>query len=199
MKPDFIHIIDDDEQVRTSLGVLLQTSGFEVQTYSSGDAYIAARPDLSGAVIILDIRMPGRDGLETLAEIRDRSSSVPVIMISGHGDIPLAVKAMQVGASDFVEKPFVARRILSAIEKLDTGKEADINEDAGPQRDPLEALTPRETEVARLLSEGHPNKIIAHQLGVSVRTVETHRARLMSKLGIKSVADLVRLLLDASA
>lgn len=183
-----IHIIDDDLQVRESLGLLLETSGFEVLTFASGDAYIASSPHLYQAVLILDIRMPGRDGIETLHHVRQRSKSVPIIMISGHGDIPLAVKAMQAGANDFVEKPFVASRILAALDKLGTPVEAIPNA--------LSVLTPRELQVARALADGKANKIVAHELGVSVRTVETHRARLQSKLGIKSLAELVRLMLD---
>ncbi|GLQ22370.1 DNA-binding response regulator [Algimonas ampicilliniresistens] len=186
MKPT-IHIIDDDEQVRESLGLLLETVGHDVLTYVSGDAHVDAAPDLTHAVLILDVRMPGRDGLETLLHVRTRSKNVPVIMISGHGDVPLAVKAMQAGANDFVEKPFVANRILSAIDRL--GEPVDMAPDA------LAALTPRELEVAKALADGKPNKVVAHELGVSVRTVETHRARVMSKLGIRSLAELVRLIL----
>lgn len=189
-----IHIIDDDEQVRESLGLLLETSGYAVLTFASGDIHIAENPALEEALLILDVRMPGRDGLETLIHVRGRSPSVPVIMISGHGDIPLAVKAMQIGASDFVEKPFVARRIIDAIDRL--GRPEDPLTDVTEQVDLLAVLTPRECEVARLLSDGKPNKIVAHELGVSVRTVETHRARLMSKLGIKSLADLVKLIIQ---
>lgn len=188
-----VHIVDDDEQVRESLGLLLETSGYAVLTFVSGDAHIAQSPDLDDAVIILDIRMPGRDGLETLEYLRKRCRSVPVIMISGHGDIPLAVKAMQIGANDFVEKPFVASRILTALEKLGDDYDQPVTSD-GP--DPLSDLTPREREVALLLSDGKPNKIIAHELGCSIRTVETHRARLMSKLGIRSLADLVKLVIS---
>ncbi|GHA86114.1 DNA-binding response regulator [Algimonas arctica] len=189
-----IHIIDDDDQVRESLELLLETSGYSVQTFASGDIHIAENPSLDEAILILDVRMPGRDGLETLAYVRARAPSVPVIMISGHGDIPLAVKAMQIGANDFVEKPFVASRIIDAINHL--GQSGDLTPSPHDARDALAALTPRESEVAQLLSDGKPNKIIAHELGVSVRTVETHRARLMSKLGIRSLADLVKLVMQ---
>ena len=191
MKPT-IHIIDDDAQVRESLGLLLETSGHSVLTFASGDAHVDVGPKLSNAVLILDVRMPGRDGLETLLHIRSRSESVPVIMISGHGDIPLAVKAMQAGANDFVEKPFVANRILSAIDRL--GAQPGTETKAEP--DALACLTPRELEVAKALADGKPNKVVAHELGVSIRTIETHRARLKSKLGIRSLAELVRLMLQ---
>jgi len=192
-----IHIIDDDDQVRNSLGLLLETSGHKVRTFHSGDSYIAEEPDLDNAVIILDVRMPGRDGVETLGYIRKRSTRAPVIMISGHGDIPLAVKAMQAGANDFVEKPFAAGRIISAIDHVDrstaSGQEAGKTQVQTP--DPLSVLTPREREVALAISEGKLNKIVAYDLGISVRTVETHRARLMSKLGIASLPELVRLVI----
>jgi two-component system response regulator FixJ len=190
-----IHIIDDDEQVRESLGLLLETSGYSVLTFASGDIHIAACPALDDAVLILDVRMPGRDGLETLSHVRSRAPSVPVIMISGHGDIPLAVKAMQIGANDFVEKPFVASRIIEAIDRL--GQSGDQSVSSPDATAALKVLTPREREVACLLSDGKPNKVVAHELGVSVRTVETHRARLMSKLGIRSLADLVKLVIQA--
>jgi two-component system response regulator FixJ len=189
-----VHIIDDDDQVRESLGLLLETSGYTVLTFASGDIHITENPSLDEAVLILDVRMPGRDGLETLAHVRARAPSVPVIMISGHGDIPLAVKAMQIGANDFVEKPFIASRIIDAINHL--GSSDDPAPTPRDTRDALAVLTPRECEVAQLLSDGKPNKIIAHELGVSVRTVETHRARLMSKLGIRSLADLVKLVMQ---
>lgn len=189
-----VHIIDDDEEVRESLGLLLETSGYEVLTFVSGDAHVAARPDLDNAVLILDVRMPGRDGLETLTHVRGRSANVPVIMISGHGDIPLAVKAMQIGANDFVEKPFVASRIIEAIDRLSQPDTTRI--EGNDAASALSVLTPRELEVARGLSDGKPNKIVAHDLGISVRTVETHRARLMSKLRIKSLADLVKIVIQ---
>lgn len=196
-----IHIIDDDEEVRVSLGLLLETSGYTVLTFPSGDAHIAANPALDAAILILDVRMPGRDGLETLAHVRTRAPSVPVIMISGHGDVPLAVKAMQIGANDFVEKPFVASRIIDAINRLgqtegQTGGQRG-DKPASEALKALSVLTPREREVARLLADGKPNKIVAHELGVSVRTVETHRARVKSKLGINSLADLVKLVLQS--
>jgi two-component system response regulator FixJ len=194
MRP-VIHIIDDDDHVRASLRLLLETSGFTVLSFASGDLHIADNPPLDDAVLILDVRMPGRDGLETLAHVRMRAPSVPVIMISGHGDVPLAVKAMQIGANDFVEKPFVASRILDAIERLGRSGASAPGENASS--DGLTCLTPREAEVARLLADGKPNKIVAHDLGVSVRTVETHRARLMSKLGIRSLAELVRLVIQS--
>ncbi|MGB3455263.1 MAG: response regulator [Litorimonas sp.] len=199
MSPQIVHIVDDDDQVRTSLGLMLEASGYDVRTFASGDAYLAAATPLEDAVLILDIRMPGRDGIETLEAVREISATVPILMISGHGDIPLAVKAMQLGATDFVEKPFVARRILSALEAVADGQAeaAEPLDDLRdhPRHDPLQVLTPREREVAEALSHGLANKAVAHELGLSVRTVETHRARLMSKLGIKSVADLVRLML----
>lgn len=190
-----IHIIDDDEQVRESLGLLLETSGYAVLTFASGDIHIAANPELDEAVLILDVRMPGRDGLETLAHVRGRDPAVPVIMISGHGDVPLAVKAMQIGANDFVEKPFVASRIIDAINRLAEPEDQSVN--SSETVNALSVLTPREHEVACLLSDGKPNKVVAHELGVSVRTVETHRARLMSKLGIRSLADLVKLVIQS--
>ncbi|MEM9600923.1 MAG: response regulator [Pseudomonadota bacterium] len=191
-----IHVVDDDEQVRESLGLLLETVGHSVLTFNSGDAYVDMAPDLTDAIIILDVRMPGRDGLAVLAHVRQRSATVPVIMISGHGDIPLAVKAMQAGANDFVEKPFVATRILNALESAGSDATSDSSSDSSSGENRLSVLTPREREVAECLAEGKPNKIVAHELGVSVRTVETHRARVKIKLGITSLAELVRIVLN---
>lgn len=182
-----IHIVDDEAEVRESLGLLLETLDYEVELYPSGEVFLSALPRTKSGIILLDIRMPGRDGIEVLKALRDQSNTMPVIMMSGHGDIPLTVRAMQEGATDFIEKPFEADRILSAIEQAIGQQTPDTN---------LEKLTARERETAQYLSQGLPNKQIAHELGISVRTVEAHRARIMSKLDISSSAELVRLMLS---
>lgn len=182
-----IHIVDDNESVRTSLGALLSAFEFEFQTHISGDAFLEAGCNLDVAIILLDIRMPGRDGMEVLREIRNSSTLAKVIMMTGHGDIPLAVRAIQDGATDFLEKPFEANHIQSLLNEMLS---------ATPKADPLSALTPRERETATLLSQGLANKEIAYQLGISTRTVEAHRARIMSKLNIHSSAELVRLIMS---
>lgn len=182
-----IHIIDDEEDVRDSLGLLLETLDYQVALYPSGDVFLRELPSVQPGLILLDIRMPGRDGIEVLKALREQSNTMPIIMMSGHGDIPLTVRAMQEGATDFIEKPFEADRILTAIKQAIGQQTPNTN---------LEKLTARERETAQYLSQGLPNKQIAHELGISVRTVEAHRARIMSKLDISSSAELVRLMLS---
>lgn len=181
-----IHIVDDNTEVRHSLSVLLGALDYRFETHVSGDAFLVSDCDLDTSIILLDIRMPGRDGMEVLKELRTRSKLAQIIMMTGHGDVPLAVRAIQDGANDFLEKPFEANHIqkvlIQAQEKI-------------VKSDPFEALTPRERQTADLLSKGHANKEIAFQLGISTRTVEAHRARIMSKLNIHSSAELVRLML----
>lgn len=183
----FVHIVDDDRDVRASLCLLVEALGYKVKSYDSGEMFLAATPKLDFSIILLDIKMPGRDGMEILRLIRQQSQSAKIIMMTGHGDIPLAVKAMQAGANDFIEKPFEAQRIKSVLEGCGA------QEGSGHV---LERLTPRERETAMLLSNGLPNKEVAFRLGISPRTVEVHRARIMSKLTISSPAELVRLMLN---
>lgn len=180
-------LVDDDVDVLSSLAGLIDALGFDTITYSSGDALLEQCSDVAGKMIFLDIRMPGRDGMETLRELRAKSKTTHIVMMTGHGDVPLAVQAMKDGANDFLEKPFSVEQIQAVLER------------SAPQEkvvDPLAVLTPRETDVAKHLSDGLANKQVAYQLGISVRTVEVHRARLLSKLGITSIAELVRLQLS---
>ena len=189
MSDPVVHVVDDDPAVRDSLGLMLQTAGFTVETFASGDAYLAASAPTEGTVLLLDIRMPGRDGLQVLEDVMARDPKARVVMVSGHGDIPIAVQAIRKGAREFIEKPFSARQLIALVR----GLHADMER----QSHPLDVLTPREREIALLLADGKPNKIVAHELSISPRTVETHRAHLMSKLGARSVAELVRLVVDA--
>ena len=182
-----IHIVDDNTDVRNSLSALLGALDYEFETHETGDAFLASNCELNTAIILLDIRMPGRDGMEILREIRSQSKSAQVIMMTGHGDIPLAVRAIQDGANDFLEKPFEANHIQKILEDAQSVK---------LETDPFEKLTPRERQTAELLSKGLPNKEVAYRLGISIRTVEAHRARIMAKLDIHSPAELVRLMLS---
>lgn len=181
-----VHIVDDDEDVRVSLELLVQALGYKAVTYETGDSFLQNIAELETACVLLDIRMPGRDGMDVLKAIRDKSKSTHVIMMTGHGDIPLAVRAIQEGADNFIEKPFEASRIKTLLEASQNDEDTS---------DPLVKLTPREREIAALLSQGQSNKEIGFQLGISSRTVEVHRARLMLKLGITSAAELVHLIL----
>ncbi|MEL6687882.1 MAG: response regulator [Pseudomonadota bacterium] len=194
-----IIIIDDDDAVRDSLSILLEAHGFSIQTFVSGDAFLQAGHS-HGDCILMDVRMPGRDGLTTLKEFRASGCNIPVIVMSGHADVAMAVTALKSGAIDFVEKPFDAGELLSAIGRALAERTAYLD----AQNARLEAernfarLTPREKEIASLLVSGEPNKGVARALDISVRTVETHRANILSKLDIRSLSDLVRLMMDVA-
>jgi two-component system response regulator FixJ len=192
---DIITIIDDDEAVRDSLELMLNMHGFECQTFQSGDDFLKTNvKDVSGP-ILLDVKMPGRDGLEILSEVLNIKADLKIVMMSGHADVAMAVLALKKGATDFVEKPFEATDVLKILRRLNQSKiEAQKDsQDKALAQAKLSKLTPREKEVMEQLVQGKPNKIVASDLGLSVRTVETHRARLLSKLNIKSLSDLVRI------
>lgn len=191
-----IAVVDDDEAVRDSLEFLLETHGFIIQSFASGDAFLASQ-ERDFAAVLLDVRMPGRDGLETLQAARANQLRLPIIMMSGHADVGMAVKAMKSGAQDFIEKPFEPNELLSVLGRVLSDQRTYLENQAAQMaaRRALETLTPREMEVAKLLSEGKSNKDVARTLDISVRTVETHRAHVLSKLNIRSTTQLVRLLL----
>jgi two-component system response regulator FixJ len=195
-----VHIVDDDDAVRDSLSVLLESTGFAVATYASAEAFLAA-PAASGGCIVVDVRMPGMGGLELQEEVARRGSRIPVIVMTGHADVPLAVRAMKAGAFDFVEKPFDETALVAAVRRAcDLGREvarAAAAEAALDER--LALLTPREREVLDALVAGKPNKIIAFELSISPRTVEIHRARVMEKMQARTLSDLVRMTLAAQA
>jgi two-component system response regulator FixJ len=190
-----VHLVDDDEAIRRSVGFMLKTSGFHVRTYESGDDLLKSASNLEAGCILLDIRMPGMDGLELQAALRDKGIGLPVIIMTGHGDVTLAVQAMKAGAVDFIEKPFEKAVLLSAIdhglERLKRSAASVDRADEAAVR--LQALTSREREVLDGLAKGLPNKTIAYDLGISPRTVEIHRANLMSKLGVKSLSEALRI------
>jgi two-component system response regulator FixJ len=194
-----VHVVDDDAAVRRSLERLLDAAGFRVVSYDSSLAFLQAARGLSGGCVLLDVRMPGMDGLEVQARLNQLNVSLPVIMMTGHGDVPSAVRAMKAGAVDFLEKPFDDETLLRTIEVglARAGK-------PGRERDALQAaqriatLSPRECEVLNGLLAGRPNKVIAFDLGISVRTVEVHRARMMERLGTRQLAGAIRLAIMAS-
>jgi len=192
-----VHVVDDDEAIRDSLTLLLGAAGFTAASYPSADAFLAAAPQGPGCIVI-DVRMPGMGGLELQEELARRGRRIPVIVMTGHAEVPLAVKAMKAGAVDFVEKPFEEQAMLAAIRRafslgLKTARaEAEGNE-IGSR---LAQLTPREREVLDALVAGKPNKIIAYELSISPRTVEIHRARVMDKMAARTLSDLVRMALS---
>ncbi len=191
MEKKQLYIIDDDTAVRDALSVIFELEDYTVQVFESGDSFLEDLDTRPPAPILLDIRMPGRDGLEILSELHARHYRAPVLMISGHGDIPMAVKAMKLGAADFIEKPFDGSTVVRKV----TAAQQSAAGNTGLARG-CEKLTSRECEIMQLIAAGGSSKEIGRQLGVSPRTVETHRARIMSKLGARNAADLVRIALQ---
>jgi len=193
-----IYVVDDDEGVRNSLRFLLKSVGLTARTLSSAREFLETyRPRQPGCVV-LDVRMPGMSGLELQQQLNLRGAIIPVIFITGHGDIPMAVEAMQHGAFDFLQKPFrdqdLIDRIQRALERDARNRAALAQHDRIRER--FATLTPREREVLALMTRGKPNKVMAAELGVSQRTVEIHRARVMEKTGAASLAQLVRMAMD---
>lgn len=189
-----IYIVDDDEALRDSLVWLLESSGYRVCAYDSSESFLTAyRPEMTGC-LVLDVRMPGMSGLELFEELRLRRCTLPVIFITGHGDVPMAVSAVKRGAVDFIEKPFGDRDMLGLIEES-LARERDSRRQRQVEADILRRLgelTQREREVLDLIIAGKLNKQIADVLGISIKTVEVHRARVMEKMGANSLAELVQ-------
>lgn len=196
-----IHIIEDDEAVRDSLTLILESVGHHVKAYPNGDEFLKAySPNMCGC-IVLDIRMPGIDGMELQNRLIQINSILPIIFVTGHGDVPMAVEAMQRGAMDFVQKPYREQELLgkiSAALKLDEENRQSLQEKQ-TIIERLASLTPREHEVMEGMVAGKANKMIAFDLDISQRTVEIHRARVMEKLHAKSLAHLVRMVMTAGA
>lgn len=190
-----VHVIDDDVAVRQSMAFLLSTAGYAVRVHESAVAFLQALPDSEDGCVITDIRMPGMDGLELQGHLKSMKVGLPVIVITGHGDIALAVQAMKAGAIDFIEKPFDDDILLAAIRSAlarnlhNVEREAQFAE-IGRR---LQSLSDREREVLEGLVAGKPNKIIAHDLGISARTVEVYRANVMTKMRADSLSELVRM------
>ena len=190
-----VHIVDDDPAIRRSVGFMLKTSGHKVEAYESGAELLKKCSELDQGCILLDIRMPGMDGLEVQQALQAKGVSLPVIIMTGHGDVTLAVKAMKAGAVDFIEKPFEKDALLSSLQegfgRLQRREATDDRQRDAEVR--LLALTPRERDVLDGLAQGLPNKTIAYDLGISPRTVEIHRANLMTKLGVRSLSEALRI------
>ena len=190
-----VHLVDDDEAIRRSASFMLRTSGFLVKTYASGVEFLGEAKEAAPGCVLLDVRMPEMDGLEVQAALKERGVLLPVVVMTGHGDVNVAVHAMKAGAVDFIEKPFEKASLLSAIEeglaRLEHAGRGRARADEAKVR--LEALTPRELDVMKGLVRGHPNKTIAYDLGISPRTVEIHRANLMTKLEVASLSEALRI------
>jgi two-component system response regulator FixJ len=196
---DIVHVIDDDEAVRDSLAFLLRSAKVQVRTYESAVAFLEASADVKAGCIITDVRMPGIDGIELLRQLKEREVQVPVIVVTGHGDVPLAVEAMKIGAVDFLEKPFDDDTLIASVRAALSRRERGIQQDAerAAIQERIAALSNRERQVLEGLIAGYPNKTIAYDLGISPRTVEIYRANLMTKMEAKSLSELVRLALVA--
>ena len=196
-----VHLVDDEESIRKSAGFMLKTSGFAVQTYASGIAFLKAVKTAEPGCILLDVRMPGMDGLEVQEVLAERGVTMPVIVLTGHGDVGIAVRVMKAGAVDFLEKPFEKTALLASIgvafSRLDKSDARSLREAEARVR--VAVLTPREREVLIGLANGFPNKTIAYDLGLSPRTVEVHRANVMTKMEASSLSELVRMAVRAGA
>jgi two-component system response regulator FixJ len=189
-----VYVVDDDAAVRRSVERLLDSAGFKAISYETPMAFLDAVPGLSGGCVLLDVRMPGLDGLTVQAWLAKLESIMPVIVMTGQADVQTAVRAMKAGAVDFLEKPFHDDTLLNAVEAaLTRSGRPDRDSETLRAAERLAALSRREREVLDALMAGHPNKMIAYDLGISVRTVEVHRARMMHRLGVRQLAEAIRL------
>ncbi len=193
-----VFIVDDDEAVRNSLRLLLKAVGLAASALPSAREFLDTYKPVQPGCLVLDVRMPGMSGLELQQLLNLQGAVIPVIFITGHGDIPMAVEAMQAGAFDFLQKPFRDQQLIDCIQRAlekDSASRAELDERSRIE-ERLGLLTPREREVLTLVTRGKPNKVMAADLGLSQRTVEIHRARVMDKMGAASLAQLVRMVMD---
>lgn len=194
-----VHIVDDDDAARDSLKFLLTSAGFSAVTYDSAASFLSLMPGAAKGCVITDVRMPDIDGIALLRKIKEQPKSLPVIVITGHGDVPLAVEAMKIGALDFLEKPYDDEQMIAAVKRALQIQEHIITSESDrleiEQR--IQSLTAREQQVLQGLIAGKPNKVIAFDLSISPRTVEIYRANVMTKMGVKSLSELVRMALTA--
>jgi len=196
-----VFIVDDDDDVRDSLRALLESEDYAVQDFSSAGQFLKQEALPANGCLVVDIRMPEMDGLELQAELAKRGNGLPIIIVTGHGDVPLAVRAMKMGAVDFIEKPYSDELLLKSVRRA-----IELNEERREQHsiaqqvgERLQSLTPRERDVLDQLVLGHPNKIIAYNLSISPRTVEIYRANLMEKMQARSLSDLIRAVLSVTS
>jgi FixJ family two-component response regulator len=193
-----VYVVEDDEAVRDSLELLLKSDGKAVRTYENANAFLKDYSDDMAGCIVLDIRMPGMDGMELQKKLNDKHSLLPIIFVTGHGDVPMAVDAMKEGAVDFIQKPYREEALLEKIESaLENDKEQ--RKTLGEKQEivrRIKTLTPRESEIMDRMIAGQANKVIAIELEISQRTVEIHRSRVMHKMGTHSLAHLVRMVLS---
>jgi FixJ family two-component response regulator len=199
LKPRTVYVVDDDRDVRLMISFMLNDAELTSRPFASGADFLEALEELKPGCILLDVRMPDMDGIEVMAELARRGVDWPVVFVTGHGDVPLAVEAMKLGAIDFLQKPFAERDLLDAFERgfagLEQGREAaDRRREA---RERIAALTAREAEVLQGLLGGLSNKLLADRLGISLRTVEMHRGNMMDRLGVDNLAEALTLAMEA--
>jgi len=199
MSDAVVYVIDDDDAARESLEFLLHSANFSVASYNSGTAFLNTLPQITYGCIVTDVRMPSLSGIELLRHLKDNDIKLPVIVITGHGEVPIAVEAMKLGAADFFEKPFDGDKMIAAVQSAlsNCRKNADRDAERREVQDRLATLTPRERDVLKGLVAGNPNKVIAFDLGISPRTVEIYRANVMTKMKSGSLSELVRMALHA--
>lgn len=193
-----VYVVEDDEAVRDSLELLLKSAQHSVKSYPTANAFLDEHSDAMAGCIVLDIRMPGMDGMELQKRLNERNSLLPIIFVTGHGDVPMAVEAMKEGAVDFIQKPYHEEALLEKIAAA-LATDRDQRESLSQKQDiirRINTLTPRETEIMDRMIAGQANKVIAIELDISQRTVEIHRSRVMHKMGTHSLAHLVRMVLS---
>ncbi len=199
MTQSTVHIVDDDADVREATALLLETAGYSTALFSGADELLAAVSPEAAGCLVLDVRLPEGNGLSLQRELAQRGIRMPIVFITGHGDVPMAVQAMNEGAFDFLEKPLdddaLLDRVAKALERDTERREHEAN--VSDIEDRLARLTPREREVMEGILEGKLNKVIGHELAMSTRTVEVHRARVLDKLGVRNASEMVRLVLTS--
>jgi two-component system response regulator FixJ len=194
-----VHVVDDDEAIRRALTRLLRSAGLVPSVYGSAHAVLDAVSSLSTGCVLLDVQMPGMDGIELLDRLRELGVGLPVIVVTGYGDVPTAVRAMKAGAVDFIEKPIDDALLLATIEgALSENKLAVRDREVKRAVEQMALLSPRERQVLTAISIGRANKVIAYDLGISVRTVEVHRAHMLDRLGVHNVAEAIRMAVMAA-
>lgn len=194
-----VHIVDDEETVRSSLAFLLDMAGFAVRTHASAGEFLEIAPTITNGCLVTDLRMPDIDGVELLKRLNAMSAMLPAIVVTGHGDVQMAVEAMKSGAMDFIEKPFDKERIIESIRRAadSAGAQFELEQSRSRTQDAIGSLSDRERQVLDGVVAGQPNKVIAFELGISPRTVEGYRATLMAKMQAKNLAELIRMVTDA--
>ncbi|GLI91902.1 response regulator FixJ [Methylocystis echinoides] len=194
-----VHLIDDDAAVRDAVGMLLRTEGFRVLPYDSAPAFLKAAPARAEGCVVTDVRMPEMNGIELIAKMQEERLSTPVVVLTAHADVPLAVEAMKLGAVDLLEKPFEDEALIAAIHAALDRRNAEENKsrESNDVKNRLASLTRRENEILAGLLKGLSNKVIAHDLGISIRTAEVHRANIMAKMRAGNLAELVKMALAA--